>query len=387
MAPPKVARRTVAMTTESASAGLSGSDRRFLDAAMDLAERGRFTAAPNPTVGCLLVKGGQVLGRGWHVRPGEHHGEAAAIADAAARGNTAALRGATAYVSLEPCAFFGRTPPCCEALSELGIVRVVSALTDPHPRVAGQGYAFLRSAGIAVESRELARARRLIEGYITRVVHQRPFVRLKVAASLDGRTAMTNGESQWITGPAAREDVQYWRARSDVIVTGRGTVAADDPQLTVRASQYAVDGVLRQPLRVVLDSGATLSPGSRVFAEPEQALWVHGSNVKSPTGPVPAVACGAGPVDLPALLTLLAERGCNEALVEAGPTLVGQFIAQGLWDELLLYQAPKLLGSTARPLATLPLEHMAQAIEATIDSTTMVGDDLRISLRPASNTE
>ncbi|MFK7916145.1 MAG: bifunctional diaminohydroxyphosphoribosylaminopyrimidine deaminase/5-amino-6-(5-phosphoribosylamino)uracil reductase RibD [Pseudomonadales bacterium] len=374
------------MAAEDAPASLSGSDRKFLDAAMDLAERGRFSAAPNPTVGALLVKDGQVLGRGYHVRPGSHHGEAAAIADAKARGQLDALRGATAYVSLEPCAFYGRTPPCCEALAQLGVTRVVGALTDPHPRVAGQGYQYLREAGVQVTALELPRARRLIEGYISRVVHERPFVRLKVATSLDGRTAMANGESQWITGPAARADVQYWRARSDAIITGRGTVAADDPAMTVRDDQYAVDGVLRQPLRVVLDSAAALYPEAKIFSPPEQALWVHGTAVKGPDSPVETLACGSGPVDLAALLGELARRGCNEVLVEAGPVLVGQFLNAGLWDEALVYLAPKWLGSTARPLALLPLDHMAQAIEATIDATTMVAGDLRISLRPATDT-
>lgn len=381
------------MATESDSPDrISGADRRYLDAAIALAEQGMFSTTPNPRVGCLLVQDGEVLGRGFHLRAGGPHAEVAAINDARARlqemGLNEAqqrqrLHGATAYVSLEPCAYHGRTPPCVEALKAIGVSRVVGALTDPHPEVAGQGYAQLRAAGVQVDTLELASASALIEGFAMRITQQRPFVRLKVAASLDGRTAMASGESQWITGPAARADVQYWRARSCAVITGRGTVAADDPGLNVRDSQYSVAGVLRQPLRVVLDSRASLSPNAKVFDPPDQALWVHAQGVRAESGSgLQCFACGDEQIDLGGILAELAQRECNEVLVEAGPTLIGQFLAGGLWDEAIVYLAPKFLGSSARPLAQMPLARMAQGIEATIADVHLVGDDLRVCLRP-----
>ena len=375
----------------SSEAELSALDARFLAVAVELAERGRLSTTPNPCVGCLLVRDGVVLGRGYHVRHGGPHAEVAAISDARASAQaeglseaeiTARLRGCTAYVSLEPCAFHGRTPPCAEALQAIGVARVVGGFTDPHPKVAGQGYALLRAAGIEVTAVELPAAGALIEGYVSRVSRQRPFIRLKVAASMDGRTAMASGESQWITGPSARADVQYWRARSCAILTGRGTVLADNPQLNVRGPEFAIDGSIRQPLRVVLDSQAQLSADARIFTSPEETLWVHVAGAVAPKA-VPALACGSGPrVDLAALMAALAERGCNEVLVEAGPTLIGQCLDSGLWDEALLYVAPKFLGSDARPLAQLPLTRMAQGIEATMVDVTQVGADLRVRLRP-----
>ncbi|MGI9326225.1 MAG: bifunctional diaminohydroxyphosphoribosylaminopyrimidine deaminase/5-amino-6-(5-phosphoribosylamino)uracil reductase RibD [Pseudomonadales bacterium] len=377
-------------TTAQAAGPLSQVDTRFLAAAIELAEQGRFSTTPNPCVGCLLVRDGEVLGRGYHVRAGGPHAEVAAINDARAQGAAtglskaqiaARLQGATAYVSLEPCAFHSRTPPCAEALKDIGVARVIGAFTDPHPKVAGRGYALLRDAGIEVATAELNAAGSVIEGYTSRIVRQRPFVRLKVAASLDGRTAMASGESQWITGSAARADVQYWRARSCAIITGRGTVVADDPAMNVRDSQFAVQGQLRQPLRVVLDSQARLHPDAQIFAPAEQALWVHAEGAK-PASSVATLVCGKTQVDLPALLHALAERNCNEVLVEAGPMLIGQFLAQGLWDEALIYLAPKFLGSDARPLAQLPLSRMAQGIAGTITEVTSVGDDLRVRLRP-----
>ncbi len=293
-------------TVADASAATGGSftqvDARFLATTIELAEQGRFSTTPNPCVGCLLVRNGEVLGRGFHVRAGGPHAEVAAINDARAQGAAAGLsdaqiaarlRGATAYVSLEPCAFFSRTPPCAEALKSIGVARVVGALTDPHPKVAGSGYALLRDAGIEVTTVELETARSVIEGYISRIERQRPFVRSKVAASLDGRTAMASGESQWITGAAARADVQYWRARSCAIITGRGTVGADNPALNVREPQYAVQGQLRQPLRVVLDSQAQLRSNAQIFSPAEQALWVHAEGAK-PNTSVATLACGEG---------------------------------------------------------------------------------------------
>jgi diaminohydroxyphosphoribosylaminopyrimidine deaminase/5-amino-6-(5-phosphoribosylamino)uracil reductase len=378
-------------------------DRKYLLAAIELAERGRFSAAPNPCVGAIIVKDGAVLGRGWHERPGGPHAEAAALnsvrATLGAQGLPVEavaerLAGATVYVSLEPCAFQGRTPPCADALVAARVARVVGALTDPHSKVGGAGYQRLRDAGIEVRALELPEAEALNPGYLSRIRQQRPFVRLKIASALDGRTAMASGESQWITGPAARKDVQYWRARSDAVLTGSGTVLADDPQLNVRDASYATSGTLRQPLRVVLDTGGRLAAAARIFADPDSALWVHGPDAAPAAGAVPTLASAiddspadSGPtsraaINLPALLAQLGDRGCNEVLVEAGPTLIGAFLAAGLWDEALVYLAPKWLGSSARPQAQLPLERMAQAIEATIADCILIDRDLRLTLKP-----
>ena len=361
---------------------LTDSDRLFLATAIELAARGLNSTTPNPCVGALLVRDGLVLGRGWHVRPGEGHAEVNALKDAQGRD----VRGATAYVSLEPCAFHGRTPPCSRALIDAGIGRVVAAMTDPHPQVAGAGFAELRAAGIEVEVVELPAAQSLLEGYVSRITRKRPFVRLKVAASLDGRTAMASGESQWITGPDARADVQRLRARSCAVITGSGTVLADDPRLTVRDRSFEVEGRLRQPLRVVLDGRGQVSGAAALFQEEGPVMLVR-TIAAAPVGgaevvQLPRSSDGPG-IDLAALLDLLGARGCNEVLVEAGPTLVGAFVAGGLWDELILYQAGKLLGSEARPLANLPIAHMAEAIEATILDCAQIGDDLRVRLRPA----
>ncbi len=338
-------------------------DQLFLERALELAEAGRFTTTPNPTVGCVLVRDSVVIGRGAHLKVGGAHAEVAAIADA---GGDAI--GATAYVSLEPCAFTGRTGPCTQALLNAGVVRVVGALTDPHPRVSGAGYEALRDAGLDVEAQDLPQAQEAVAGYVSRVVRGRPYVRLKVAHSLDGRTAMASGESQWITGPDARADVQYWRARSCAIVTGSGTVRADDPALTVRDETYRRDGEIRQPLRVVLDSRSTLDDEAQVFTGPGESMRV--------------TAASGARVDLAELCADLGRRMCNEVLVEAGPELVGGFLAAGLWDELLVYVAPKLLGSGARPLASLELATMADALTGTIQDVAMLGDDLRLRIRP-----
>ena len=372
------------------------SDKLYLRAAVELAGYGLYSTTPNPRVGCLIVRDGQVLGRGWHVRRGEAHAEINALADADAGERD--VRGATAYVSLEPCSFEGLTPACSRALIDARLARVVVAMKDPHPKVAGRGFAELSNAGISVEVYALAEAEALNEGYVSRITRDRPFVRLKVAVSLDARTAMANGESQWITGPAAREDVQAWRARSCAIVTGSQTVLADNPRLTVRGTQFEVDGRIRQPLRVILDSQLRVPLTADVFAQPGTTLIAHNREFEPGAAEAESVfASGArgaaeylslgvdqlsGRLRLPELLNKLGERHCNEILIEAGPTLIGAFLEAGLWDELLLYQAPKLLGSDARPLATLPLSHMAQAIEATIVDQAMFGDDVRLRLRP-----
>ena len=357
---------------------LRDSDRLYLQATVELARRGLYSCTPNPRVGCIIVRDGEVLGRGWHIRAGEGHAEVNALEDARDKD----VRGATAYVSLEPCAFEGRTPACTATLIKAGIARVVAAMKDPHPQVVGGGFADLEAAGIAVDVHELPAAAALNEGYVSRITTSRPFVRLKVASSIDARTAMASGESQWITGPAARAEVQYWRARSCAIVTGSATVLADDPQLSVRDERFAVEDQLRQPLRVVLDSRLRIPETAAVLKKPGRCLLAHVPGVEPKIAACDHFCAGTDKVDLAALLAHLASLECNEVLVEAGPTLLGGFVEAGLWDELIIYQAPKLLGSDARGLVELSLTRMDQAIEATITDYTSLGDDLRICLRP-----
>jgi diaminohydroxyphosphoribosylaminopyrimidine deaminase/5-amino-6-(5-phosphoribosylamino)uracil reductase len=353
------------------------SDLLFLRAAVELAEQGLYSCTPNPRVGCLIVRDGAVLGRGAHLWAGDGHAEVNALADAG--GDVA---GATVYVSLEPCAHTGRTPPCADALVAANVRRVVAAMRDPDPRVSGRGFQRLRGAGIRCELRELPEAAELNAGFSLRIRQGRPFVRLKVAQSLDGRTAMASGESRWITGPAARADVQYWRARSCALITGSGTVLTDDPKLTVRDPRFAVGGRLRQPLRVVADTGLRVPADAALFREEGPVLFAHGAHAEPRLPDVEHLACGEERVDLAELLAALGRRGCNEVLVEAGPRLAGAFLAAGLWDELLVYVAPKLLGSEARAMASLPLLTMDQAVHATIRDCVAVGDDLRLRLIP-----
>jgi diaminohydroxyphosphoribosylaminopyrimidine deaminase / 5-amino-6-(5-phosphoribosylamino)uracil reductase len=358
------------------------SDLMFLRAAVDLAKQGIFSCTPNPRVGCLIVRDGVVLGRGAHLRTGDGHAEINALADA---GGDAA--GATVYVSLEPCAHTGRTPPCADALIAANVRRVVAAMRDPDPRVSGQGFQRLKAAGIRYHLRPLPEAEELNAGYSKRIRDGRPLVRIKIAQSLDGRTAMASGESRWITSPAARADGQYWRARSCAVITGSGTVLTDDPQLTVRDARYAMDGRIRQPLRVVADTGLRVPADAALLAAEGPVLFAHGEHAERQLPHVEHLVCGDDQIDLTVLLGALAERGCNEVLVEAGPRLVGAFLAQGLWDELLVYIAPKLLGSDARPMAMLPLIAMDQAVEATIRDCITVGGDLRVRLIPRQTSE
>ena len=340
-------------------------DRLFLERAVELAARGLFGVAENPRVGCVIVRDGTVVGRGWHERTGGLHAEANAIADAGGD-----VRGATVYVSLEPCCHTGRQPPCTKALINGGVARVVGAMDDPDPRVAGGGYAALRKAGIAVDATNLAAAHALNVGYVHRVTRNMPYVRVKLGASLDGRTAMASGESQWITSPGARADVQYWRARSSAIVTGIGTVLGDDPALTVRDERYATHGHLRQPLIAIADSRRRTPPCAKVFQGGQGRdvlLFAANDGEKVP---------------LAEMLAALAARGCNEVVVEAGPTLAGAFLREGLWDEAIVYLAPKLLGCTARPLAAVEYDRLAEAIGGRILAADPVGDDVRIILKP-----
>jgi diaminohydroxyphosphoribosylaminopyrimidine deaminase / 5-amino-6-(5-phosphoribosylamino)uracil reductase len=360
----------------------SAADLLYLRASVELAEQGLYSCTPNPRVGCLLVRDGRVIGRGAHLRAGEGHAEINALADA---GGDAA--GATAYVSLEPCNHTGRTPPCTRALIGANVRRVVVAMRDPNPLVAGQGLAELKAAGIRTELRMLPEAEALNAGYVMRQRQGRPFVRLKIAQSLDGRTAMASGESRWITGPGARADVQYWRARSCALITGSGTVLTDDPELTVRDRRYAVQGRLRQPLRVVVDTGLRVPADAALLRTEGPVLFAHGVHAQPVHQGADHLACGDQEVDLVALLDALAERGCNEVLVEAGPRLVGAFLARNLWDEIVLYLAPKLLGSDARPMANLPLLHLDQAVQATIGDCVNIGGDLRVRLIPQQTSE
>jgi diaminohydroxyphosphoribosylaminopyrimidine deaminase / 5-amino-6-(5-phosphoribosylamino)uracil reductase len=359
------------------------SDLLFLDAAIELARNGLYSTTPNPRVGCVLVRDGCVIGRGWHHRAGGPHAEVEALMDAARLAPDQSIEGATCYVSLEPCAHHGKTAPCADALIAARIGRVVIASHDPDPRVAGMGIARMRAAGMVVEIAERAAALELNKGFFRRFTRQRPWVRVKVAASLDGRTAMASGESRWITGAEARADVQYWRARSCAIVTGVGTVLADDPQLNVRDSAYAVDGAIRQPLRVVVDSSLRTPPNARVLQARDKALVaaVAGHTAQPLVDAGVEVFETSGPrVDLAALLDALAARGANEVLVEAGATVTGEVLRQALWDEAIVYLAPKLLGRDARPFAELSVERLADSIDGTIADVRLVGGDLRLQI-------
>jgi diaminohydroxyphosphoribosylaminopyrimidine deaminase / 5-amino-6-(5-phosphoribosylamino)uracil reductase len=361
-------------------AAFTAFDRQAMSRALELAARGLETTHPNPRVGCVITHGARIAGEGFHAFAGEPHAEVHALRAAGTQ-----ARGATAYVTLEPCCHHGRTPPCIDALVAAGIARVVFAIRDPDPRVDGRGAAALRAAGIAVESGLLAdEAAELNAGFLMRVRHGRPFVRLKIAASLDGRTALGNGASRWITGEAARADVQRWRARSSAVLTGIGTVLADDPRLDVRDPPQA----RRQPLRVVLDSALRTPVHARLLAPPGEVLILTTSADGARREALEArgariVAAGEGRLDLAQALRTLAQLESNEVLVEAGAALNGALLAAGFVDELLLYLAPALLGPDARPLACLPpLARMTDRTELRIVEHVAIGGDLRLRLRP-----
>lgn len=357
----------------------STADHTFMSRAIALAKRGWYTTPPNPRVGCVVVKDGEIVGEGWHERQGEPHAEVNALRAAGDR-----ARGATVYVTLEPCCHFGRTPPCADALIESGAARVVAAMEDPNPLVAGGGMQKLRQAGVETASGLLEQAARALNpGFITAMTLKRPRVRVKLAASLDGRTAMASGESKWITGDAARRDVQRLRAECSGLITGIGTVLADNPSLDVR-----LDGMTRQPERIVLDStlrmpssARLLSNGGkvRVFAAQDdvqrrEELALAGAHVE-------VLESDDGAVPLSALLERLVALGHTDVLVEAGATLAGAFLQQGLADELVLYLAPSLLGHEARPLLALPgMETLAERIDLQVRDVRAVGGDLRLNL-------
>lgn len=351
-------------------------DNLWMAQALRLAERGLFTTSPNPRVGCVLAKEGMVVGEGWHERAGEPHAEVHALQAAGEQ-----ARGATAYVTLEPCSHYGRTPPCADALIAAGVSRVVVAMQDPNPLVAGQGIAKLQASGIAVECGLMeAEARALNIGFESRMTHAMPWVRSKIAMSLDGRTALSNGESQWITGEAARRDVHVWRARSCAVMTGIDTVLEDDAQLTVRKIETS-----RQPLRVVLDSHLRIASTAKIF-DGGQVLIVAAvadqekiSALEQVGAKVIVLPDEGSRVSLPATLRHLAAIGCNEVLVEAGRTLNGALLKAGLVDELVLYFAPQLLGDMARGMAQLgELTRLNERVELTWQDVRQVGSDLRI---------
>ncbi|MCI0400167.1 MAG: bifunctional diaminohydroxyphosphoribosylaminopyrimidine deaminase/5-amino-6-(5-phosphoribosylamino)uracil reductase RibD [Gammaproteobacteria bacterium] len=349
--------------------------------ALQLARRGLYTAHPNPRVGCVLVKDGNVVGQGWHEFTGGPHAEICALADAGSK-----ARAATCYVTFEPCAHYGRTPACVESLIANDVFRVVASMLDPNPKVHGKGLARLSQAGITVDEGLLkAEAEALNAGFIMRMCHGRPFVRCKLGMSMDGRTAMPVSRRQWITSPEARMDVQRLRARSSAIVTGIGTVLADDPSLTVRDPDLL--GSDRQPLRGVVDSRLRMPEGARMLRLPGRTVVMTTSDDRAKR--LRLTAAGAevvripsdnGQVDLPGVLTYLAGLEVNEVLLEAGATLSGAMLQKGLIDELVLYVAPTLVGDAGRGLFQLVgLGTLAERIDVNIIDMRMIGPDLRLT--------
>lgn len=367
------------------------SDRRMMARALQLAAKGLYSTDPNPRVGCVLVREDRIVGEGWHVRAGEGHAEVNALAQAGEE-----ARGATAYVTLEPCSHTGRTPPCADALIAAGVLRVVAAMQDPNPLVAGRGLERLRAAGVQVDCGVLeSEAAALNPGFVKRMQTGLPYVRLKLAMSMDGRTAMASGESQWITGPEARADVQRLRARSSAVVSGADAVLLDDSALTVRSAQLGLPeaeakaATERQPLRVLVDGSLRVPLSGRLFQQDGPVLVacrldeLPEADYRAAGVELIALAdAGGQQVDLEALLRLLALRGCNEVLVESGAKLTGAFLRAGLVDELVVYMAPRLLGSLARPLLELPFDSMAQAMQLDVTDMRAVGRDWRITARP-----
>lgn len=364
-------------------ADFSVSDCEFMARALRLAERGAYTAQPNPMVGCVLVNDDHIVGEGWHEVAGEAHAEINALHSAGDK-----ARGARAYVTLEPCVHHGKTPPCVDALITAGIGEVVVALEDPFPEVNGRGLQSLVDAGVKVRCGLMeASAKALLAGFISRVVRGRPFVRLKMACSIDGCVAMASGQSQWITGPEARADGQRLRARSGAVVTGIGTVLADDPSLTVREATLNTHG--KQPLRVVLDSKLRMPLSAKMLALPGQTLVVCCDDAKQQ----PLATAGAeilkvdaadGAVNLQMMLEELARREVNDVLVEAGPRLAGQLIRQNLVDELVIYQAPHMMGSQTIGMFNTPTwTELADRQTLHITDVRQVGSDSRITARCA----
>ena len=369
----------------------NNSDYIFMARAIQLAKKGQYTTHPNPRVGCVIVKEGKILGEGYHQRAGEPHAEVNALFQLRSNQDQQSAQGATVYVTLEPCSHTGKTPPCANALIEEGVSRVVIAMQDPNPQVAGQGIERLKQAGIEVEVGILeAQARALNTGFIKRMEQGLPWVRVKLAMSLDGKTAMASGESQWITGSEARRDVQLLRAKADVILTGIGTVLADDPSLNVRlsADDLGIKGEVRQPTRVVLDSnlktpldaqllrqtGKTIICTANLDESLQKAFKSQGAEVlafkKNDSGGLP----------LTSILEALTERDVNEIHVEAGATLCGALIQEGLVDEIIIYMAPTFLGGNARSLLNfIGIDAMADKVDLEINDIRAIGKDWRIT--------
>lgn len=356
-------------------------DHQFMAQALRLAERGLYTVTPNPRVGCVIARNGKLVGSGWHEQAGQPHAEIHALHNAGE-----AARGATVYVTLEPCSHHGRTPPCANALIEAGIANVIIAMEDPNPMVSGRGRARLEQAGIAVRTGLLhAEAYALNIGFVSRMVKKKPWVRIKVAASLDGKTALNNGASQWITGEAARRDGHQWRARSCAILTGIGTVQADDPQLTVRHAETT-----RQPKKIVVDRHLAISSRAKLL-QGSGETWIFTANEGNTEKKAALHRMGAnvivlpdteGAVDLKAMMAMLADSGVNEILVEAGSGLNGALVAAGLADELVIYLAPHLLGNAAQGICKLPeLTQLDRKKTLAIQDLRMIGSDIRVVAR------
>lgn len=371
----------------------SALDKEYMSSAIELAKRGRFTTSPNPNVGCVIVSNGIVVGEGFHHQAGFGHAEVNALAMAESKAINA-----TCYVTLEPCSHFGRTPPCALALIKAGVKRVVIAMVDPNPKVAGRGIRILEEAGIIVEVGLLTQqAEALNLGFIMRMQHQRPRITVKMASSLDGKTALKNGLSQWITGPQARADVQYYRAQQSAILTGSGTVLADDPSLNVRYQELLNsprfnpselrESNLRQPIRIILDSHNKLSLQDKLFNLPGKVLLVSleardKSELALCKADVEQIICSANTharIDLRALMQVLNQYEINDLWVEAGATLAGELFKNNLVDEFILYQATKLMGDQSRNLVNLPnFSTMDEVINLKLDSVMQIGDDIRL---------
>ena len=354
-------------------------DYYYMARALKLAAKGLYSADPNPRVGCVIVKDDNIVAEAWHEKAGLPHAEVLALRQAGH-----AARGASVYVNLEPCCHQGRTPPCTGFLIDAGIKRVIAAIEDPNPQVAGGGIENLRNVGIDVDVGIMRyEAEALNRGFFHRIQNGRPWVVLKVAASVDGRTAMSSGESQWISSDQSRRDVHHWRARSSAIVTGIGTVLADDPALTVRDVETE-----RQPLRVVVDSKFSTPPGAKILSQPGRVLIAtanehYSEDIDSEHVEVVYVPASNNTIDLVALMDHLSQREINEVLVEAGPTLSGAMLQADLVDEILIYLAPKVIGSEGKGMFSLPgLDKLTDCVKFNIADVRQFGDDVRILLRP-----
>ena len=362
-------------------------DAIFMSEALRIAEKGLYTADPNPRVGCVLVKNNQVIGSGYHLTDGKAHAEANALLEAGSN-----ARGSTAYVTLEPCSFQGRTPSCASALIEAGVERVVAAMSDPHPKNGGKGFQILKDAGIEVVTPVMeVSARKLNPGHIKRHETGVPFVRLKMAMSLDGKTALRNGKSQWITGPQARMDAQKLRARSSAIVTGVQTIIEDDPLMTVRPNEIEIEhaelAASRKRAVYILDPKLRVSPNARVLQNPDNVLvCAPGKTLAAPVEAriIESKTTQDDRIDLGVLLGFMAAEQCNEVLFECGGVLAGSLVHQGLCDELVIYIAPKMMGSSARSLLSMPeIDTMGDLFNVNVTDIRVIGDDIRVTAAPS----